>query len=247
MTQPFSTVLRKKCLPYPKRNKLESMNKIEKLNVLGYYPERLNVLLELADNSLNIQSFNILENMISEYPERYVPLEYYNVNFINCYNEEHYFNKDELYTFGVIGTNSKEALYNSFKQIIGMEDANFVNLINSTAFISNSAKLSHGIQIGIFAVVNALTEIGFGVNIKTRCYIGHHVKIGNYVTINPGSIISGLVEIGHNTLIGAGAIIRDGIKIGSNSIIGMGSNVVKDIPDNCIALGNPCKVLKYIG
>ena len=39
-------------------------------------------------------------------------------------------------------------------------------------------------------------------------------------------------------------IIIDGIKIGRNSVIGAGSVVTKDIPDNVVAYGNPCKIIR---
>lgn len=54
------------------------------------------------------------------------------------------------------------------------------------------------------------------------------------------------VHIGKNVWIGAGAIIVPGVHIGDNSIIGAGSVVVKDIPANCVAVGNPCRVIKTI-
>jgi len=58
---------------------------------------------------------------------------------------------------------------------------------------------------------------------------------------------SGLpIFIGDNVWIGGGAIILPGIKIGKNSVIGAGSVVTKDIPENVIAVGNPCKVIKKI-
>jgi acetyltransferase-like isoleucine patch superfamily enzyme len=66
----------------------------------------------------------------------------------------------------------------------------------------------------------------------------------DFVTINPGSMICGGCKIGRGTLIGANSVIRDGITIGKNSIIGAGSVVVKDIPNNVIAYGNPCKPMK---
>ena len=42
------------------------------------------------------------------------------------------------------------------------------------------------------------------------------------------------------------SVICPGVTIGSNSVIGAGSVVTKDIPDWCIAAGNPCKVLRKI-
>lgn len=54
------------------------------------------------------------------------------------------------------------------------------------------------------------------------------------------------VTIGDGCWIGGGAIILPGIKIGSGSVIGAGSVVSKDIPANCVAVGNPCKVIRKI-
>jgi acetyltransferase-like isoleucine patch superfamily enzyme len=48
-------------------------------------------------------------------------------------------------------------------------------------------------------------------------------------------------------VIGVGTTIKDHIKIGKNCIIGAGSVVVRDIPDNVIAYGNPCKPIRDNG
>lgn len=52
------------------------------------------------------------------------------------------------------------------------------------------------------------------------------------------------VTIGDNVWIGGGAIIMPGVTIGNNVVIGAGSVVTKDIPDNKIAFGVPCKVIR---
>ncbi|HBV76766.1 MULTISPECIES: sugar O-acetyltransferase [Vibrio] len=90
------------------------------------------------------------------------------------------------------------------------------------------------------------------------------VTIGDYVLIAPNvqlcaashpNILHERIEpfacgdpisIGDCVWIGAGTIVLGGVTIGSNSIIGAGSVVTKDLPDNVIAVGNPCKVLKTI-
>lgn len=54
------------------------------------------------------------------------------------------------------------------------------------------------------------------------------------------------VTIGDNVWIGGNTVICPGVHIGDNAVIGAGSVVTKDIPDWCIAAGNPCKVIRKI-
>lgn len=52
------------------------------------------------------------------------------------------------------------------------------------------------------------------------------------------------VVIGNSVWIGGGAIILPGVTIGDNVVIGAGSVVTRDIPSNCVAYGNPCRVMR---
>ena len=54
------------------------------------------------------------------------------------------------------------------------------------------------------------------------------------------------IVIEDDVLIGARSIVLKGVTIGARSIIGAGSVVTKSIPADCIAAGNPCKVIRYI-
>ena len=54
------------------------------------------------------------------------------------------------------------------------------------------------------------------------------------------------ITIGDNVWIGGNTVVNPGVHIGNNTVIGSGSVVTKDIPDNVIAVGNPCKVLRPI-
>lgn len=106
---------------------------------------------------------------------------------------------------------------------------------------------------GIYANTN-LTLVDDG-----HIYVGDKVMFGPNVTIatanhpiNAELRSKGLqynkdVYIGENTWIGAGAVIVPGVHIGKNTVIGAGSIVTKDIPDNVLAVGNPCRVLRNVG
>ena len=93
----------------------------------------------------------------------------------------------------------------------------------------------------------------------THIYVGDYTMIGPNVTIasaghpilpelrEKGYQYNMQVHIGKNCWIGAGSVILPGITIGDNTVIGAGSVVTKDIPENVVAVGNPCRVLREIG
>lgn len=54
------------------------------------------------------------------------------------------------------------------------------------------------------------------------------------------------IKVGDHVWFGAGVQVMPGVTIGSNVVIGGGSVVVKDIPSGCVAVGNPCRVLRQI-
>ena len=57
-------------------------------------------------------------------------------------------------------------------------------------------------------------------------------------------LVSAPIEIGNKVWIGESVIILKGVRIGNGCVIGAGSIVKHDIPENCIALGSPAKVVK---
>jgi acetyltransferase-like isoleucine patch superfamily enzyme len=100
-------------------------------------------------------------------------------------------------------------------------------------------KLGKNIDIGCFSYLNSLYGIEIGDNVQ----IGSHCSLYSISTEDnkKGSII-----IGENTTIGSHSLIMPGITIGSNSIIGAFSFCNKNIPDNVLAYGIPCKVVKKL-
>lgn len=66
----------------------------------------------------------------------------------------------------------------------------------------------------------------------------------NGIKLDKKNAKSAPIKIGNHVMLGARVIVLKGVSIGDNSIIGSGSVVTKDIPANCIAAGNPCKIIR---
>ncbi|MCP4354243.1 MAG: sugar O-acetyltransferase [Proteobacteria bacterium] len=115
-------------------------------------------------------------------------------------------------------------------------------------------------------------DYGEFIEIGNNCYFNHHlsigdgalVKIGNNVIVGPyvglytaehpldcakrkgGWQSAKPITIGNNVWIGANVTILGGVTIGENAVIGAGSVVTKSIPDNHLAYGNPCKIIREL-
>ena len=81
-------------------------------------------------------------------------------------------------------------------------------------------------------IINA-KKIGVGLRIKNNVTIGNKNDDEN---LRP--------SLGDGVYIGAGAIVIGNITIGNNVVIGAGAVVTKNLPDNCVAAGNPAKIIK---
>lgn len=115
-------------------------------------------------------------------------------------------------------------------------------------------------------------DYGYNIEVGENFYANHNliildcapVKFGNSVFIGPNCSFytaghpvdvrqrnEGLeyahpITVGDNVWFGGNVVVLPGVTIGNNSVIGAGSVVTKNIPDNVIAVGNPCRVIRDI-
>ena len=110
-------------------------------------------------------------------------------------------------------------------------------------------------------------KLGEKVYFNTTCIVldSAEIEIGDYTMIGSGVQICTPehplsieerrkdferalpIKIGRDCWIGSGVIILPGVEIGDGTVIGAGSIVTKSVPSNCVAVGNPCKVIKKTG
>lgn len=118
---------------------------------------------------------------------------------------------------------------------------------------------------------NAVLEIGNHVGMSSpTIWVRKSIRIGNHVNLGGGVILldsdahslnhlnrrdgdsdmayraDSPIVIEDDVLIGANVIVLKGVTIGARSVIGAGSVVTKDIPADCVAAGNPARMIKQL-
>jgi sugar O-acyltransferase (sialic acid O-acetyltransferase NeuD family) len=206
---------------------------MKKLTILGKSDAVITMITDNLESDNNFPVIEIINNLN-------LPIEHSFINpkFITLLKPELESYQDCF--LGVNKSHNKKKVFEAFNININ----NFINIIHKTSSISKTTTLGKGCLINSLVSVAAHTKVGDFVSLNRNSSVGHHTIIENYVTIQPGTNVCGFVSIGEGTLIGVGSNVIDGIKIGKNSIIGAGSVVTKDIPDNVIAYGNPCKIIR---
>lgn len=107
-------------------------------------------------------------------------------------------------------------------------------------------KTLYGMHIGNGTVISRRAQLDRGINPK-GVHIGEYTRItGGVLLLTHDACRKMKVDtyIGNKCFIGARSIILPGVKIGNEVVIGSGAVVTKDIPDNCIAAGNPAKIIR---
>lgn len=120
----------------------------------------------------------------------------------------------------------------------------FFSHIDPTAVVASTAALAEGVLINANATIGALTCIERFSIVNRNASVGHHVVLEEFTTLGPNCTLCGLSTIGRGSFIGAGAVINPKVNIGANSIVGSGAVVVKDLPERCVAIGNPARIIK---
>ena len=92
----------------------------------------------------------------------------------------------------------------------------------------------------------------------THIYVGDYTQFGPSVVLataghpilpklrEQGYQYNAPIRIGRNCWLGSGVLVMPGVTIGDNVVVGAGAVVTKDLPDNVVAVGNPCRILREV-
>ena len=174
--------------------------------------------------------------------------ELYDANYNEELQKEREKAKDLCYEYNQIKPSKQEEKRKIIRQLLGSTKQNF---LIEQPFMCD---YGYNIEIGenFYANHNLIildgNKVTFGDNvfIAPNCAFytaGHPLDAEQR---NKGLEYAKPIKIGNNVWIGGNVVVLPGVKIGDNCVIGAGSVVTKDIPDNSVAVGNPCKVIRKL-
>jgi len=119
-----------------------------------------------------------------------------------------------------------------------------ISCISKSSIISKTATIEKGAIVSPNCFIGSNSTIGRFVYVMPNTFIGHSSQISDGSIICSGVTISGNVNIGESCYIGAGSVVKDHISIAPGVLIGSGSNVVSDLTDQGVYVGNPARKLE---
>lgn len=155
--------------------------------------------------------------------------------------KDFFFKNGNEFTIGIGNPFLRHKLYKKFEQLGG----ELVSTISPFAQIgSNDVIIGQGSNVLCSSVFSNSVTLGKGCIVYYNVLITHDCVIEDFVELSPSAILLGNVRVGAFTQIGANATILPNVKIGKNVVVGAGAVVTKDLPDNCMVLGIPAKIVK---
>jgi len=141
---------------------------------------------------------------------------------------DHVVRTDVKYLMGIANLTYRKLFVERYSK----DGAEFISLIHSTAYISDSATLGTGVVIGPMVNLGPNSVIGDYTLLNSRCSMGHDTKVGKFNFISPNVCFSGFTEIGDENLFGINSATIPTIKVGNRNKIMAGMVLDKNVGDD---------------
>ncbi len=172
----------------------------------------------------------------------------YDANYDTQLLNERISAKELCYEFNQLRPSETEKQQAVMKKLLGKTKESFCILAPFWCDYGYNIEIGENFFANHNTVILDCGKVTFGDNVFVAPNCGFYTA-GHPIDSelrNKGLEYAYPITVGNNVWIGGGVQVMPGVNIGNNVVIGGGSVVVKDIPDNSVAVGNPCKVIRKI-
>lgn len=162
--------------------------------------------------------------------------------------EEQMENKKRIYEYNLCPPDQTEKIDRLIRAILGKAGKNISFLAPFHCDYGKNIEVGNNFYANYNCIILDVGPVIIGDNVMfgpnvSLLTAGHPV---HPVSRNSGYEYGLGITIGNNVWIGGHTVVNPGLSIGDNAVIGSGSVVTKNIPENVVAAGNPCKILREI-
>jgi sugar O-acyltransferase (sialic acid O-acetyltransferase NeuD family) len=125
--------------------------------------------------------------------------------------------------------------------------ARFMTILHPTAYVAANATVGDGCIVGPFCAIGSDASVGDHVLLTWYSSLAHDSVCRSFAVLSPYSTANGGAIIEEGVFLGTHAVIHPKVRVAAWSKVASGSVVYRDVPPNCLALGNPAKTSPLLG